>query len=248
MATTHPYLDWPGPIAFAHRGGSNDNPENTMRSFRHAVELGYRYLETDVQLTADGVLLAFHDSDLQRTCGRPERIAETPWAGLADARVGGSEPIPTFHEVLEEWPDARINVDCKADAAVEPLLAAILAHDAFDRGCVAAFGDRRIRRIRRLGGARLCTSAARGELGTLWATGASIGGQCAQVPVRRGRVEVVTPRFLARARRRGLAVHVWTIDDADEMHRLLDLGVDGIMTDAPGVLRDVLVARDAWVD
>lgn len=246
MPPTHPYLDWPAPIAFAHRGGSNDNPENTMRSFNHAVELGYRYLETDVQLTADGVLLAFHDDDLQRTCGRPDRVADVMWTGLATARVAGTEPIPTFHEVLEEWPDVRINVDCKADAAVEPLLAAIRAHSALDRVCVAAFGDRRIRRIRRLGGPRLCTSAARGELGTLWATGASIGALCAQVPVRRGRVEVVTPRFLGRARRRGLAVHVWTIDDAAEMHRLLDLGVDGIMTDSPAVLRDVLVERGAW--
>lgn len=247
MATaSHPYLEFPGPIAFAHRGGANEAPENTMRSFRHAVDLGYRYLETDVQLTADGVLLAFHDDDLARTCGRPGRVAELPWAEVATARVDGCEPIPTFHEVLEEWPDLRINVDCKTDAAVEPLLAAIRAHAAFDRVCVAAFGDRRIRRVRRLGGPRLCTSAARGELGRLWATGAPIPAACAQVPVRRGRVEVVTPRFLARARRRGLAVHVWTIDDAAEMHRLLDLGVDGIMTDSPTVLRDVLVARGAW--
>lgn len=246
MPTTHPYLDWPGPIAFAHRGGSNDNPENTMRSFGHAVDLGYHYLETDVQVTADGVLLVFHDDDLQRTCGRPERVADVSWARLADVRVSGTEPIPTFHDLLEEWPEVRVNVDCKSDDAVEPLLAAIRSHDAFDRVCVAAFGDRRIRRIRRLGGSRLCTSAARGELGTLWATGASIGGQCAQVPVRRGRVEVVTPRFLARARRRGLAVHVWTIDDDAEMHRLLDLGVDGIMTDSPSTLREVLVERGAW--
>ena len=104
MPTTHPYLDWPGPIAFAHRGGSNDNPENTMRSFGHAVDLGYHYLETDVQVTADGVLLVFHDDDLQRTCGRPERVADVSWARLADVRVSGTEPIPTFHDLLEEWP------------------------------------------------------------------------------------------------------------------------------------------------
>lgn len=246
MPTTHPYLDGPQPIAFAHRGGSNDAPENTMRSFRHAVELGYRYLETDVQLTADGVLLAFHDDDLQRTCGRPGRIDALTWADLEGVTVAGTEPIPTFHEVLETWPDVRLNVDCKTDAAVEPLLAAIRAHGALDRVCVASFSDRRIRRIRRLADPRLCTALAARELGLLWSSGVNVGGLCAQAPVRRGRVEVITRRFVARAHKRGVAVHVWTIDDAPEMHRLLDLGVDGIMTDSPGVLRDVLIARGAW--
>ena len=79
-AATHPYLDWEGPIPFAHRGGASDAPENTMPAFEHAVGLGYHYVETDVQVTADGVLVAFHDNDLRRTCGRPGRISDLPWA------------------------------------------------------------------------------------------------------------------------------------------------------------------------
>ena len=113
----HPYLDWNGPIAFAHRGGASDAPENTEPAFRAAVELGYRYLETDVHVTADGVLVAFHDDDLQRTCGMPGRISELPWSQVATARVDGTAPIPRLDELLDTWPDARWNIDCKVAAA-----------------------------------------------------------------------------------------------------------------------------------
>lgn len=246
MDVLHPYFDWPVPIAFAHRGGGLEAPENTMRAFRAAVALGYRYLETDVQLTADGVLLAFHDDDLQRTCDRPDVIASSTWTDLSNARVHGTEPIPTFDELLEEWPDVRLNVDCKSDAAAEPLLAAIRRHQAFDRVCVASFSDARLRRLRRAGGARLCTSSAMQELAVLWATGLNVGGQAAQVPERRGRVAVVTTRFVARAHRRRMPVHVWTVDDRPSMQRLLDLGVDGLITDRPTLLRDVMSERGQW--
>lgn len=248
MKPRHPFFDWPGPIPFAHRGGGLEAPENTMRSFGAAVDLGYRYLETDVQVTADGVLLAFHDDDLSRTCGRPGVVSELPWSDVSTARVAGTEEIPTFDAVLEAWPDVRVNVDCKTDAAAEPLVAAVRRHRAFDRVCVASFSDRRVRRMRRLGGERLCSSAARNELAVLWATGWPIGGLAAQVPERRWAVRVVTSRFVAAAHRRRMPVHVWTVDDAPDMARLLDLGVDGLITDRPTVLRDVLRARGQWVD
>jgi glycerophosphoryl diester phosphodiesterase len=90
----HPFLDWPGPIPFAHRGGATEAPENTMPAFERAVGLGYHYLETDVHTTADGIVVAFHDDDLSRTCGRPGRISELPWREVATCRVDGKEPIP----------------------------------------------------------------------------------------------------------------------------------------------------------
>ena len=243
----HPYLDWNGPIAFAHRGGASDAPENTEPAFRDAIALGYHYLETDVHVTADGVLVAFHDDDLQRTCGMPGRISELPWSQVATARVDGTAPIPRLDELLDTWPDARWNIDCKVEAAVKPLARAVSEHQALERVCVASFSDRRIRALRRSLGSSACTSLAQWELVLLWAFGLRVGrGLAAQVPPRRGWFKVVTPRFVRRAHRHGIAVHVWTIDDAAEMNRLLDLGVDGLMTDRPSVLRDVLVARGQW--
>jgi glycerophosphoryl diester phosphodiesterase len=246
-APSHAYLDWPTPIAFAHRGGASEAPENTMPAFQRAVDLGYTYLETDVHATTDGVLVAFHDADLSRTCGRPGLISALPWSEMADARVDGREPIPLLEDLLGSFPQARVNIDCKADSAVDSLVAAIRRTGSIDRVCVGAFSDRRLRRLRAFLGPGLCTSYGPGQVAALKMSGrVAGGGQAVQVPVRAGRVTVLDERFVRAAHRRGLHVHVWTIDDADEMRRLLDLGVDGVMTDRPAVLKDVLMQRDAW--
>ena len=246
-ASATPFLDWPTPLAFAHRGGASEAPENTLPAFERAVQLGYTYLETDVHVTADGVLVAFHDTDLSRTCGRPGIITELPWSDVSAARVGGREPIPLMEDLLEAFPDARFNIDCKSNAAVDALVAAIKRSNCGPRVCISAFDDRRLRRLRVALGPGVCTSLGPAQIASLRFLGRTAGGgAAAQVPVKQGRVTLVDERFVSGAHRRGLQVHVWTIDDADEMRRLLDLGVDGIMTDRPALLRDVLVERGEW--
>ncbi len=246
------FLDQPGPLAFAHRGGACDAPENTMPAFEQAVRLGYRYLETDVHVTADGVLVAFHDETLDRVTDRAGRIDQLPWGQVRHALVDGREPIVRFDELLASWPETRINVDPKHDGAVEALVAALHRADAVDRVCVGAFSDRRLARVRALAGPRLCTSLGPGGIARLRL--ASYGmpcgrlpAPCAQVPLRHGRIPIVDRRFVAAAHRRGMPVHVWTVDDRAEMEHLLDLGVDGIMTDRPALLRQVLEGRGQWV-
>lgn len=118
----HPYLDHPGPIAFAHRGGSADGLENTLRQFRRAVEAGYRYIETDVHATRDGRLVAFHDATLDRVTDGAGRIADLPWERVRHARVAGEEPVPLFEELLGTFPEVRWNIDVKAEPALVPLL------------------------------------------------------------------------------------------------------------------------------
>ena len=245
-----PFLDADGVLAFAHRGGASDAPENTMPAFEHAVRLGYRYLETDVHLTADGALVAFHDDVLDRVTDRTGAIADLPWSEVSKARVDGREPIPLMADLLAAFPDVRINIDPKHDASVDALARVILDAGAVDRVCVGAFSDDRLARVRELVPG-ICTSL--GPLGILAlgqaATGEDHGeipSPCAQVPTHFGTTEIVTAAFVEEAHRRSMQVHVWTIDDADEMERLLDLGVDGLMTDRPTVLKDVLVARGAW--
>jgi glycerophosphoryl diester phosphodiesterase len=243
----HPFLDWDGPLPFAHRGGASDAPENTMQAFEYAIGLGYRYLETDVQVTADGVLLAFHDNDLQRTCGRPGKISELPWSEVSTALVDGKAPIPRMEELLDAWPEVRINIDCKSSAAIDPLVTVVRRTDSLDRVCLAAFSDGRLRRLRKALGTGLCSSLGPIELGLLrFGLIRHPPGLAAQVPVKQGPLTLVNRSFVERSHRHGLQVHVWTIDDAPEIERLLDLGVDGIMTDRPTVLRHVLESRGAW--
>ncbi len=245
------FLDWPGPIPFAHRGGAGEAPENTLPAFEQAVRLGYRYLETDAHLTADGVLLAFHDDRLDRVTDRAGLIAELPWSEVQRARVDGREPIPKLEDLLAAFPDARVNIDPKHDAAVEPLGEVLRRTGATRRVCIGSFSDRRLERMRTLVGPELCTSMGPRQTGRLVVTARGVPAgaftaPCAQVPPRQGRVPLVTDRFLRAAHRRGIAVHVWTIDDPAEMTALLDLGVDGIMTDRPLLLKEVLVGRGEW--
>jgi glycerophosphoryl diester phosphodiesterase len=256
----HPFLDDPPPLLIAHRGAADDAPENTLEAFAAAVELGCRYLETDAHVTRDGVVVAFHDDRLDRVTDRAGAIAdltieevERADAGYHYAAVDGMHPfrgagvrVPRLETVLTRWPHARVNIDPKADACVAPLVALIDRLDAWDRVCIGSFSDARLGRVRALSRGRACTSmgpraVAAARLAAA-ATGRMprLGADCLQVPLRHGRVPIVTRRFVAAAHRAGLPVHVWTIDDAPTMRRLLDLGVDGIMTNRPRVLRDVL--------
>jgi len=246
-----PFLDHPGPLAFAHRGGAGDWPENTLPAFEGAVALGYRYVETDVHATADGVLVAFHDDVLDRVTDRTGRVAELPWSEVSRARVDGREPIPLLEDLLGTFPELRVNIDPKADDAVAPLVDVLRRTAAVGRVCVGSFSDKRIARVRAALGEGLCCSlgprgVARVKAAGFGAPAGRVGGECLQVPVATRGVTVTDARLVRTAHRLGLQVHVWTIDDPVEMGRLLDLGVDGIMTDRPAVLREVLERRGEW--
>lgn len=249
----HPYLDHPGPIPFAHRGGAGDGLENTVAQFRRAVGLGYRYIETDVHATADGRLVAFHDATLDRLTDGAGRIADLPWEDVRHARVVGREPVPLFAELLETFPGVRWNIDVKAEPALRPLLDLIERTGAWDRVCVGSFSEARVVRAQRLAGPRLATSyGTRGVLALRlrsWGIPAALrrSAVAVQVPVSQSGVTVVDPLFVRAAHARGLHVHVWTINEPEPMHRLLDLGVDGIMTDHIDTLRKVMEERGVWV-
>lgn len=267
-SAVHPFLDAPGPVAIAHRGGAEVAPENTLPAFEAAVGLGYRYLETDAHATRDGVVVAFHDPRLDRVTDRTGAIAaldakavEAADAGHRFTPDGGRTfpfrdrgvHVPRLEELLVRWPGARLNIDPKSDAVVEPLAALLDRHAAWDRVCLGSFSDRRLRRIRALSGGRACTSM--GPRAIALARAAALAGlmprlhaDCVQVPLRHGRVPIVTARFVRAAHRAGLPVHVWTINDASVMHALIDMGVDGVMTDRLELLREVFGSRGLALD
>lgn len=249
------FLDHDGPLAFAHRGAHRpDGPgENTMAAFAAAVDLGYRYLETDVHLTADGVVVAFHDDHLDRVTDMTGAISDLTWDEVGRAKVGaGGDPVPRLDEILTTWPDVRVNIDPKHDRVVDALARVLQAEKAVERVCCGAFSDKRLARLRDLLGPDLCTSL--GPRGTSKLAAAAVGAPvrslpaaCAQVPMEVKGRRLVTPRFVETAHRLGLQVHVWTIDDPAAMAELLDIGVDGVMTDQAETLKQVLTTRDQWV-
>lgn len=252
--------DQPGVVlAFAHRGGAHHPDlaglENTLVAFEHAVRLGYTYLETDVHATSDGQLLAFHDKVLDRVTSSVGSIVETAYVEVRTALIGGREPIPRMADLLEHFPRARFNIDVKSDAAV-PLLADLVERSgAHDRVCVGAFSERRLAAFRRMVSRPVATSYGPVSVGLSRfgpqrpAARILAGrGDALQVPYRTGGVRIVTARFVERAHAAGRPVHVWTVDEPGDMHALLDLGVDGLMTDRTDVLREVLVGRGQWLE
>ncbi len=154
------FLDGPRPVAFAHRGGAAHAPENSWRAFEHAVGLGYGYLETDVQATLDGVLIAFHDRTLARVTGHPGRIARINYREVAAALIDGTEPIPLLEDLLGAWPDVRFNIDLKDAPAVGPLAAVLRRTGAWDRVCVTSFSASRLRAARRVFDRQVCMAAS----------------------------------------------------------------------------------------
>jgi glycerophosphoryl diester phosphodiesterase len=251
-----PFLDSPFPLAFAHRGFAPEGGENSMLSFDRAVQLGYRYLETDVRVTGDGVALAFHDASLDRVTDSEGRISQLSWEDVRKARIGGTEAIPLLADVLTTWPDVRLNIDVKSDLGVGATVDVIRRTAAIDRVCIGAFSDRRVAAVRVLLGPRLCTSLgpraalalrlrSRTRQGAVMCRARPLG-DCVQVPAWIGRLQVVDERLVRAAHGFGLPVHVWTVNDPIEMTRLLDLGVDGLISDRADVLREVLRARNAW--
>jgi glycerophosphoryl diester phosphodiesterase len=258
QARDYAYCDAPF-LAFAHRGGAlhpaNVGRENTRHAFAEAVALGYRYLETDVHATADGVLVAFHDDRLDRVTDQVGAIADISYQTVARARIGGQDPLPTFADLLTAFPDCRFNVDAKSDAAVDLLAGTIADLDGYDRVCISSFSIRRLHRLRRLVGRR--TASAASSLGIAvnrffpWLTAAlDTPAPVLQMPLDRRvfgrRLELLTPALLRTVHRAGKQVHVWTIDEPAEMERLVAAGVDGIFTDRPAELKSVLQARGLW--
>lgn len=235
--------------AFAHRGGSAEAPENSHAAFAHAVSLGYIELETDIRGTRDGVAVIHHDATLDRTTDRRGLIRDLSWSEVARARIHGREPILRLEQALEAFPQTRFTLDVKESASVPALVDALQRTGATDRVVVGSFNHARLSQVRRA--LAVPTSASPREVLRLLAAvrrGRSIRlpARFVQIPPAVGRVRLAEPGFIEAVQAMGLEVHVWTIDDPATMHALIDRGVDGVMTDRPTVLRDVLRSRGLW--
>ncbi|MDN4480513.1 glycerophosphodiester phosphodiesterase family protein [Demequina muriae] len=255
MTPRHPYFDNGGrPIALAHRGFSLEGLENSMKAFQAAVDLGYRYLETDAHGTRDGVAVALHDETLDRTTDATGLVAERDWDSVKAARIGGVEPVPRLDDVLGTWPDARINIDVKGESGIRPVAEAIERTRSHDRVCVGSFSADRRRATLKLLSRPVATPASEREA-IAWLVGTWVGADAhaslgdvdaLQIPWRKGPVPFLFARQIEAAHAAGREVHVWTVNRRDHMVHLLDLGVDGLVSDRADILKEVLVARGQW--
>jgi glycerophosphoryl diester phosphodiesterase len=259
-----PFLALPRPWLIAHRGGAGLWPENTLPAFDGAVGLGAVCLELDVRLSRDGAVVVFHDPDTGRITGEPgppegRTLAELSRldAGFSFSADGGAThpfrgqgvQVPALEALLARHPSVRLNVEAKSEdpALAEALVALLRRAGAVERVCLGSEQDAQGWRLRRLlpeachylprRAATRHVLAARAGLGRLLPAD---GWDCAELPTRSRWLEVATPGVVSHFHRRGMAVLFWTVDEEEEMRRLLALGADGIMTDRPDVLARVL--------
>lgn len=253
MTTTHPFFDQSEPLALAHQGGGQEEVENSTAAFANAARLGYRHLDIDLQVSADGVLVAHHDDTLERLFGLPGTVAERSWAELSELRLSNGEPLARFDDLLDTHPDVFWNIEVKSEEAIRRVVGTVRHQDLDRRTCLNTFSDKRMWKIRKTA-AGLRPAYSTPIASTLWLKVASYlpflpyrtAADATQAPVEDRNIPVLDERFVRRAHKAGLVVIVWTINEVDEMRRLLDMGVDGILTDTPTDLKALLEERGQW--
>lgn len=253
--TSRGYFDIGGTVAaLAHRGFSLNGLENSMAAFSAAVDLGFRFVETDAHGTKDGKAVALHDASLDRTTDGHGEVADLNWSEVKRAKIGGVEPVPLLEGLLGEWPLLRVNIDVKGTSGISAVADAIERTGAHDRVCITSFSTARREAAVALLSRPVSTSAGTREAAAFFA-GGFLGANMAaplvavdavQVPARLGVVRILTSRHIAAAHAAGKQVHVWTINDRAEMERLIAMGVDGLVSDRADVLKDVLVNLGRW--
>ncbi len=240
------------PRIIAHRGLALDVPENTLLAFLKALSAGATHLETDVHASADGVAVISHDPDLNRLVGREVGIGQLRMSELRRIDLGAGQSFISLAEALDAFPGARFNVDIKDAAAESPAAAAIREARAIGRVLITSFDEGRRRRTAdALPGVassasvgRVLASVVGAKLAIAPLVRHSLRGLvAAQVPERSGPLRLVTRRTVDAIHAAGREVHVWTVNDPADMTRLLDLGVDGIVTDRCDVLKGLVDSR-----
>ena len=247
----HPFFKGHSFYGFVHRGGDEEKTENTLEAFQYSSDLGFVFMETDVQLTSDGKVVIFHDNDLKRIAGLNKKVSDLSFKKIKEIDLIHGGRIPSLEETLSSFPNLRFNIDIKVDSAVDETIKIVKNFNAFNKVCLAAFSSKRLRRIRELTNSDLCSSMGQAEIVRLLLSSYGLNfraspGLCAQVPVSQFGIPIVTKRFIKKIHDLNKLIHVWTIDETQEMYRLIDLGVDGLMTDKPTVLKEALVARNLF--
>lgn len=236
----------------AHRGLAIEAPENTLLAFDRAAAVGAVYIETDVHVSADGVAVVAHDPSLRRVAGRDAEISRLTMAELRRVDLGLGQGFATLEEALGTFPDLRFNIDVKVAGAVGPAVTALERTRAADRVLLTSFSDRRRRRLGGLVPGAVTSAGRAGVISTRlassirWTAVVSLarrGAAALQVPERVGSVRLVTADFVRAVQRAGAEVHVWTVNEPADMTRLLDLGVDGLVTDRADLAVPLVAAR-----
>ena len=234
----HPFFDTSFQ-PFVHRGDSVNFTENTLEAFQDAVDLGYQYIETDLRMTKDGVIVTFHDENIFRVSGEQKKICDLTYDELTKVPLIKGGHIPRLTEVMEQFPDTKFNVDLKVDGLVTKVANIIDGHNAYERICIASFNTRTLRAFKKIRN-QACISMGILDVVFFRLFNFLISSvDCIQVPLNWNGIKVLNNSLIKNAHSKNLKVHVWTINSKEEMESLINMKIDGIMTDEAALLKNV---------
>ena len=238
------YLNYSGVAVLAHRGGSLESYENTIESFHYSKNIGCKFIETDVQLSSDGIPYIFHDDTFLRLLGKNIIFNSLDSSEIDKLRLFDNHPIPKLDTVLKTFPDLYFQIDVKTDEVALPTLEVIKKNNAMNRVCIASFSSKRLQNVY-MQYPDICLSMGPNEvlkmlLSSFGLYRKPITGHCLQIPIYQYGIKLVTKRFVKFVHKKGLKICVWTINDETTFKNLIDIGVDGIITDKPKLLFETL--------
>ena len=245
------YMNSSNIVPIAHRGASLVAAENSFESFRKAFDLGYRVIETDIHSSKDGTAYIFHDNTLERLTGESLKISHLKDVDIDSLKVNKSSIIPRLSNVFEEFPEGLFNLDAKTWEATKPIANTIKKMGCSSRVCIGSFNNKRIDAIIRELGVETCHSMGTSNVFKFY-LGAQLGieqhftAQCIQLPVKQFGISLVTEKILRHARKLGIKIHFWTINNPKVMQKLLALDVDGIITDDFALLKKIMEEKHTW--
>jgi len=237
----------------AHRGGSLEQLENSLSAFKNAWDLGYRYMETDMQASSDGVVYIFHDDRLERVSNGTGLFCEHSSAEIDKLRLNNGERIPRLSEALDALPEALFNIDIKRADGTKPLANFLNTHPQAHRVVAASFVGARLKQLKSLVKKPVPVTAVQNDIIRIMLIGLGLPLRrpdvlAVQVPISHYGIPIVTKWFVRQCHKLNIKIHVWTIDDEKQMRWLIDLGVDGVMTDKPSLLKEVCLDKGCWLD
>ena len=243
------YLNYDGLAVMAHRGGSLEAPENTIESFKYALEIGSDIIETDIQLSSDGIPYIFHDDDLKRIPGIEKNFNELLASEIDELNIFDDHKIPTLEETLKQFPNTKFQIDFKTDEVVDPAIEIINKFPHIKKNlCIASFSSQRLQKIKSKLSDVTYSMGPHEVLKLLLKSfgiyRGEISGDCLQIPIYRYGIKIVTKRFLDFCKRENIKISVWTINSIEEMDYLIGLDVDGIITDKPKALINLLASKN----
>ena len=238
-------------VPIAHRGASLLASENSFESFRKAFDLGYRVIETDIHSSKDGTAYIFHDITLERLTGENLKISDLKDVDIDSLKINNSSIIPRLSNVFEEFPEGLFNLDAKTWKSTMPIVDTIQNMGCRSRVCIGSFNDRRVNAIIKELGLETCHSMGTSNVIKFY-LGAQLGieqhftSQCIQLPIKMFGISLTTRKVLSYARKLGIKIHFWTINNPVIMQQLLELNVDGIMTDDCVLLKEIMKEQNKW--